>query len=138
MIDYAFCLMPLFFIVTIFSEYISTIHFVLMLTILVLYKYLDNKQIKSIKFENNSKVNSIEEKVIRLSISTCRLWLYMLTTVSILAVDFKIFPRYNAKTENYGISLMDLGVGFYIVCHSMKLIRNSDNLSDNNKSQLVE
>ncbi len=50
----------------------------------------------------------------------------MLTAVSILGVDFKIFPRQNAKTEDFGISAMDLGVGFYIVCHSMKLIRNSD------------
>ncbi len=50
----------------------------------------------------------------------------MLTAVSILGVDFKIFPRHNAKTEDFGISAMDLGVGFYIVCHSMKIIRNED------------
>jgi phosphatidylinositol glycan class W len=50
----------------------------------------------------------------------------MLTAVGILGVDFKIFPRENAKTENFGLSAMDLGVGLYIVCHSMKLIRNSE------------
>ena len=73
----------------------------------------------------NIKYDLLEERIIKLSISTCRLWLYLLTSVTILAVDFRIFPRYLAKTENFGVSLMDLGVGFYSVCHAMKIIRNS-------------
>ncbi|RYG67357.1 hypothetical protein EON64_07615, partial [archaeon] len=38
-----------------------------------------------------------------------------LTAVSILAVDFSVFPRYLAKTEMFGLSLMDLGTGAYLV-----------------------
>ena len=110
-----------------------------MSTIMVLYKLIQSHK-KELKFPVDclqiaqSKVSpcsfdSIEESILKLSIKTCRLWLYMLTCVSILGVDFKIFPRYYAKTENYGVSAMDLGVGFYIVCHSMKIIRNTDNSS---------
>lgn len=43
----------------------------------------------------------------------------LLTAICILAVDFKIFPRRFSKTEVYGYSLMDTGVGFYILSNAL-------------------
>jgi phosphatidylinositol glycan class W len=37
-----------------------------------------------------------------------------MTCLSILFVDFTVFPRYHAKTELSGVSLMDVGIGGFV------------------------
>lgn len=43
----------------------------------------------------------------------------IVTAVCILAIDFRIFPRKFAKTEVYGYSLMDTGVGLFILANAL-------------------
>ena len=52
-------------------------------------------------------------------ITKYRISILLMTFVSILAVDFQIYPRRLAKTEQFGISLMDVGVGCFVFVNSL-------------------
>ncbi|NXR67421.1 PIGW protein, partial [Rhadina sibilatrix] len=48
------------------------------------------------------------------AITVFRVYVNVLTSISILAVDFPQYPRRYAKAETYGTGVMDLGVGAFV------------------------
>ncbi|WWC71912.1 uncharacterized protein I206_105871 [Kwoniella pini CBS 10737] len=64
---------------------------------------------------DNTYIDDEKDKKGRLPfLSVYRAHMMIMTVHCILAVDFKIFPRWLGKCENYGTSLMDVGVGSFV------------------------
>ena len=99
---------------TIFGEHASLYYgIVLILNFLVIQLILNECKSKFLTLNHKENENSIttrnlEVKIIKLSIHLYRASVFIITSVAIIAVDFKIFPRVHAKTSEFGIYLMTL------------------------------
>lgn len=110
--DFAFLVFPMLVSMTILADQCYwSLPLIVATELYIIYRDRNDSS-----FNSTEVHNFFQESNARKSYLTLFKGMVMLITcISILAVDFKIFPRRFAKTETFGASLMDFGIGAFIV-----------------------
>ncbi|NXI25638.1 PIGW protein, partial [Sterrhoptilus dennistouni] len=118
LLDFLLLVSPLLFSCTVLSPILFFIPFILAASCAGIFSKIYSRR----KREGRAPFGQIVEEFqqARLdpqcipAITVFRVYVNVLTSISILAVDFPQYPRRYAKAETYGTGVMDLGVGAFI------------------------
>ncbi|NWJ08876.1 PIGW protein, partial [Crypturellus undulatus] len=123
LLDFVVLISPLVFSCTVLSPVIFYVPPVIAAICAGIFSkiYSQRKHDSGVSFRqivNNFQKTYLDPEYIP-SITLFRVYVNVLTSISILAVDFPQYPRRYAKTETYGTGVMDLGVGAFIFCNAL-------------------
>ncbi|XP_017570364.1 phosphatidylinositol-glycan biosynthesis class W protein [Pygocentrus nattereri] len=123
LLDFTMLIMPLVLSCTVLS---GILHWVIiglavadLFVLFLLYRNKKTSSHGSILSSLDSFVHSHVESNFVPFVTAFRVLVNVKTAISILAVDFSVFPRRYAKTETYGTGVMDFGVGAYVMANAL-------------------
>ncbi|XP_019714524.1 phosphatidylinositol-glycan biosynthesis class W protein-like [Hippocampus comes] len=116
LLDYSVLVLPLVLSCTILSDHLLQVvlSFAFVLLCVLCHIYSSNRQTSLSNFFNRT----VHFKQVPF-VTIFRVMVNVQTAISILAVDFRVFPRRYAKTETYGTGVMDFGVGAFIFANGL-------------------
>ncbi|XP_037125877.1 phosphatidylinositol-glycan biosynthesis class W protein isoform X1 [Syngnathus acus] len=116
LLDFSVVVLPLVLSCTILSDHLRQVvlSFAFVLLCVLFYLYRSNRQTSLNMFLNRT----VHFKQVPF-VTIFRVMVNVQTAISILAVDFRVFPRRYAKTETYGTGVMDFGVGTFIFANGL-------------------
>lgn len=118
--DFLLIVVPSILTFTVCSKYVKEISYVAGFFVLILL-ILDKLSLLkgTISWVDGNKKKSTHQAYNTYFITNARSTINILSAIAILAVDFKILPRHFGKTTTFGYSLMDSGVGLYILSNGV-------------------
>ncbi|XP_070839111.1 phosphatidylinositol-glycan biosynthesis class W protein [Chaetodon trifascialis] len=123
LLDFSLLILPLILSCTLLS---STLHLVIIGLTLVsacVFCYIYYTNSRPSAQHPHSTVSTFLQSHIEFNqvpfVTIFRVFVNVKTAISILAVDFSVFPRRYAKTETYGTGVMDFGVGAYVFANAL-------------------
>lgn len=117
LLDFAALILPLVISCTIFSDIllqvIVTLTLVSVCMLCFIHYTCHTKTTFSTLLQSHVQFNQVP------FVTVFRVFVNVKTAISILAVDFAVFPRRYAKTETYGTGVMDFGVGAFVFANGL-------------------
>lgn len=118
-IDFITLIVPVFLCFTVMADHASSLLLSMFLGCLPLLLVQHFSQSSTSAKTDSTKPCSILTEGKSPFISHFRAYVNVAAAISILAVDFTIFPRRFCKAETYGSGLMDIGVGAFVVANGI-------------------
>lgn len=119
-LDFCVLILPLVLSCTILSSVLREVIVGITVVITALFYYINcyafsQQPVKAVTSFLQSHVQASKVPFV----TTFRVLVNVKTAISILAVDFSVFPRRYAKTETYGTGVMDVGVGAFVFANGL-------------------
>lgn len=117
-LDFCVLILPLVLSCTILSSVLQQVIVSVALIVAALFCYIRTSARHPVQTGPSFLQSHIQARRVPF-VTTFRVLVNVKTAISILAVDFSVFPRRYAKTETYGTGVMDVGVGAFVFANGL-------------------